>query len=216
MSTAKFLYTDAEPIKVELELGSGATFTDELDGHLTESIEEASRMIDDYKRVEAGSYKTSDYAADEVRYYFGSGRSTQDFDFATSITELAVEETDGTYTAWTEDTDYYLWPPNALQIGEAYRAATVSNRAGTTKSVFDYGYNRVRVTGKFGISVEVPAQIERACKVQVQRWYHRALQGWQDTGGNQDLGLVRYTKELDPEVKGILKAAFPHVARIAV
>jgi hypothetical protein len=216
MSTAKFLYTDAEAIKAELELGTGADFTDDLDGLLEEMVEEASRLVDDYKGLEPGAYKTKDYAADEVRLYFGSGRGTQEFDHATSITKLEVEEVDGAFTEWTKDTDFYLWPPNATQTGESYRAAVVSDRVGTTKGTFEHGYNRIRITGKFGISTEPPASIERAVKIQAQRWYHRALQGWMDTGAIVALGELTFTKDLDPEAKNLIASAFPHVARSVV
>lgn len=218
----EFKYTDAEKIKVELELGTDAEFPDGFDGLLSDMAEQASRLIDGFKHVEPGAYKTSDVGAagdagtDETRYYFGSGVPIQMIDFATSIAEIAVEETDGTYTVWALDSDYYTLPYNAALIGEPIRRLEIPGKTGSTKSVWTYGPKRVRVKGKFGIAANPPADVARAALIQCQRWYNRALQGWQETGAVPELAQLRFTQQLDPDVRQLLVGTFPHVARVAV
>lgn len=207
---ADFDYTTVADIKVDLKTPTGATYPSDNDTALGNMISEASRLIDRYKRLEDGSYKTGDHASDETRYYFGSGSRRQVIDPATSITTVSVEETDGTYTAWAANTDFFYWPYNYSTLGEPIRALEVNTKSGTTKSVFTFGPQRVKVVGKFGISSSVPADIARACKIQVQRWLKRAQQGWADSGANRELGALTYVRELDPDVKLLLDNAFPH------
>jgi len=68
------------------------------------------------------------------------------------------------------------------------------------------------VTGKWGGVVTPPALIEKACKITVIRRFKRAMQGFQDTGAIEELGQLRYTKALDPDVKEILRRTARRVA----
>jgi len=202
-------YIDAADVRRELASGSGNTrISNSYDDLLEDMIEEATRLIDDYKRVEPGAYKAS---SSETRYFAGSGTARQTIDYAVSVSAVAVEESDGTYTTWTEDTDFYTWPYNASSIGEPIRALQVVDKSGTTKSVFTLGQKRVKVTGVFGVASSPPDTVARACKIVVARWFKRGQQGWQDAGISADSGQMQYVKELDPDVKVLLAAAFPHV-----
>ena len=219
---AAFAYTDAEKVKVELELGHDQEFTDDLDGLLADMVEQASRMIDGFKGVDPGAYKTDDVGlaadsgTDETRFFFGSGVTLQPIDHATNIAEVAIEETDNTFTVWVLDTDYFTLPYNAALISEPIRRLEVTGKTGSTKSIFRYGPKTIRVKGKFGIAALPPAGIARAALIQSQRWYMRALQGWQETGAVAELNQLRFTQKLDPDVEQILAVTFPHVSRVFV
>lgn len=204
-----FLYTTLEAVKDDLSTGQNTPFTDDWDDMLTNVIHQASRTIDRLKRLESGAYKTEDQSADSIRYYFGSGTRWQSIDYLVSLTELAVEETDGTYTAWTEDTDFFSWPYNAADIDEPVRRFEVNVKSGTTKSYFTYGPKRIRVTGKFGISAMVPEEVERVALALTVRWWKRVGNAWADAGGGRDLGELRFVKEMDPEMKRVLMHTFP-------
>lgn len=199
-------YTTAEEVKTDLEVG-GITVGATLDTFLANAITEASRLIDRYKQVEENAYACA--GADETRYFDGSGRPRQPIGYVASITSVAVEETDGTYTTWTEDTDYFNWPENWDTIGEPIRYLEVNNKSSGSKSVFTYGKRRVKIVGNFGISTTAPAEINRACKIQVQRWFKRAQQGWADSSTNTDLAQIQFRQSLDPDVKVILDKVFP-------
>lgn len=200
-------YTTLDAVKRDLDVG-GATAGADNDTAIGDMISEASDLIDEYKGVEEGAYKAGD-AGDETRYFNGSGLVRQRIDPAVSITSVAVEETDGTYTTWTEDTDYFNWPENHDTIDEPIRYLEVNQKSDGNKSVFTHGQRRVEVTATFGISSSTPAIIERACKIQVQRWIKRAQQGFADSSANPDLGRVLFTRELDPDVMTLLDKAFP-------
>jgi hypothetical protein len=135
-------------LDVRQELAAGAsddaaigTYDDEI---LWDMCEEASRLIDNYKRVEPGAYLAS--SSTSSRYFAGSGDAWQDIDPATSVTVVEVEESDGTYTAWTIDTDCYRWPYNYDAIDEPIVALQVVRKSGSSKSVFNVGPRRVRGT----------------------------------------------------------------------
>lgn len=208
---AAFDYTVKELVKAELEIGSSGSFRVDHDTLIDGMISQASRLIDKFKGVEDGSYKTADHASDEVRYYFGSGKIRQKVDYFTDLTSVEVEETDGTYTAWVENTDFFKWPYDADQRSLPFWQLEVNQKSGTTKSVWTHGQRRVKVTGKFGVSSAIPDDIERACIIQTSRWYKRASQGWTDASANADLGQLTYVGQLDPDVKTLLKATFPHM-----
>lgn len=217
IGSTDYHYCGLDELKSELELGSGAAFTDSLDALLLRAIGECSRMVDSYKRVEPGAYKNADTDADQTRYFDGSGGTVQFVDYCTSVTSIAVDETlSGSFVAWVENTDFYLLPFNAEQIGEPYRRIETTRKTGTTKSVFARGRRSVRVVGTFGISAQPPADVSRAVLITVQRWFQRALQGWADTGANVDLGNLRLTQSFDPEAKQLLDSAFPRGRRVSI
>jgi hypothetical protein len=202
-------YADALDVRQELAAGASndAAIGTHDDDILYDMCEEASRVIDIYKRVEPGAYITN--SSTSQRYYTGSGYGWQEIDYATSIDAVEVEETDGTYTAWTENTDFYTWPYNASAISEPIRRLEVSRKSGSSKSVFIAGPRRVRVAATWGVTSSVPADVRRAARIMVARWYKRAHQGWADTAANIELGELTFTREIDPEVKQILKYVFP-------
>lgn len=206
MATA---YATKEAVIADVEVGSGLTLPDTVGPQIERALVAATRLIDNYKRVQPLAYAGST----DTRYYFGSGEWRQEIDYCTDITQVDVEETDGAWTTWTVNVDYYLWPYNAPSMGEPYRQLHVAGKTGSTKGVWTYGPRRVKVQGTFGISDTAPADIERACIIQVARWFNRAAQGWKDAGGQADFGIVRYAQRLDPDVNTILDAVFPHRAR---
>jgi len=203
-------YCTAGDVRRELGMGSGnQQIGAEHEDVLWDMAIEATRLIDRFKRVEPGAYSAS---GSETRYFPGSGMNYQRIDHAVSVSKVEVEETDGTYTEWTADTDYFTWPYNAAAIGESIRALEVSEKSPTTKSVFTAGRKRVKVTGVWGIASTPPDDIARACKIQTARWFKRAQQAWQDAGMSAaESGQMSYVKKLDPDVETLLKGAFPTV-----
>jgi len=201
-------YCTALDVRHELAAGSGSqAIGQEFEDVIWKMCVEASRLIDRFKRVEPGAYLAAD---SETRYFMGSGMAYQRIDHAVSVSKVEVEETDGVWTTWAAETDYYTWPYNASMIGESIRALEVSQKAGTTKSVFTAGRKRVKVTGVFGISTTPPEDIARACKIQASRFFKRAQQGQQDAGMSAaESGQMSYVKKLDPDVETLLKSAFP-------
>ena len=201
-------YCTALDVRKELASGSGeVAIGQEHEDILWNMCVEASRMIDRFKGVDEGGYMVTVSA---VRYFSSAGGLRQRIDCAVSISEVAVEEIDGSYTVWAA-TDYFTWP---YQGDEPIMRLDVNTKSDGTKSIWTCGPKRVKVTGVWGISVTVPSVIARACKIQAARWFKRAQQGWADTGGLAEMGELRYTKDMDPEVKTMLRLAFPRRAKL--
>lgn len=191
-------------------LAAGDTTDDAIgqqDGDLIwDIVASTSRFIDEYKGVESGAYLAS---GSETRYYTGTGRQRQRIDMATSVSAVAVEETDGTYTTWTADTDYYLWPYNYSALGEPVRILETVRKSGSSKSVWNVGPKRIKVTGVFGVSTTVPADIQQVCAALSTRVYKAYQSGWQDASASLELGQLIYAQAQHPMVKQMLDQAFP-------
>jgi hypothetical protein len=202
-------YATALDVRQELAAGASndAAIGEYDDDIIWDMCEEASRLIDDHKRVEHGAYLAG--TSTSARYFSGSGNARQRIDPFVSVSSVEVEETDGTYTEWTEDTDFYTWPWDASSITEPIVALQTTRKSGSAKSVFTRGPKRVRVTGVPGIAASVPPAIRRAARILVARWYKRAQQGWADSAASPELGQLQFVKEMDPDVATILRSAWP-------
>ncbi|MHC4512005.1 MAG: hypothetical protein ACYTAO_24190 [Planctomycetota bacterium] len=111
-------YATALDVRQELVAGASndAAMGEFDDDVIWDMCEEASRLIDDYKRVEHGAYLAG--TSTSARLFSGSGRDRQRIEPFVSVSVVEVEETDGTYTEWTADTDYYTWPWDASSKDE--------------------------------------------------------------------------------------------------
>jgi len=197
-------YCTALDVRKELAMASGqVAIGAEHDDTVWDMCVQASRLIDRYKDVEEGAYLAS---GSEVRYFDGSGTRWLWLDAvpAVSISTVEVEETDGTWTEWAS-TDYYEYPYNSTPV----RRLDVNAKTDGDKGAWTAGRKRVRVTAVWGIATTPPALIERACRIQVARWFKRAMQGWADAGGQAEMGILRYVQRLDPDVEVILERAEP-------
>lgn len=196
--------------------GSGIDHVADIDAFLVNAIIRASRAIDRFTRREDGAYARAS-TDEETRLYDGSGEPYQWVDeMASAPTAVAVAETGGRsssdYTSYSSS-DYMLWPYNATQIPEPYRRIDIDELNGS-QSVFYRFPQSVKVTALFGYSTtdNTPPEITQATIVQAARWFGRAKQGYQDTGAIVDLGQLRYTQRLDPEVAEIID----HFRRVVV
>jgi hypothetical protein len=198
-------YTSSTDCFNDLGVGeAGYTSTDypAMSGFVTT----ASRLIDrEFGRWDGFFYPTTDSVD---WYYDGSGDLELEIDEFVSISALAVSEegslasTD--YTSWTLNTDYITKPYNASGKGRPINRLAVVEFNGT-KPLW-YGYQKaVKVTGIPGYSSTTPSIIEYATRIQATRWFMKAKQGWQDVGGNENIGEKHYVTELDPDVRRLLK-----------
>lgn len=162
-----------------------------FDTILAALITRASREMDRLTNRKPNAFVVS---ADSTRYFDGpaisrnvspilpseSDRTPMLFlgELAAAPTSLAVKEDGTNWTTWAS-TDYFLWPYNALDEGEPYRALMIDLDNGTKTSWFGYRQG-VRVIGKFGFSTAVPDPIKECVIIQVGRWFKRGQMGFQD------------------------------------
>lgn len=118
-----------------------------------------------------------------------------------SLTVLRVEvdeNASGTYVTWVKGTDFIVGPSS-----EDYFTRLIV-KTGASK-VFPTGQQLLRVTGRWGGYRTPSPEIRMAAIITTVRWFKRGMQGFQDTGAVVELGQLRYTKALDPDVKEILR-----------
>jgi len=199
MARDECCYCEVDDVK--LDLGEQWTSGAKYDRALEHAIEEASRLIDDEKGWEICHFAASDLAAVTRLYRGVEGTGTEitvDRFLNDAAVVVEVDESDsGTFTTWTQGTDYILWPYN-----EAYfTRILVKDDSG---KLIPSGQQIVRVTGRLGAYSTPPATIKKCCIITVARWFKRAMQGYQDTGAVEEVGQLTYTKALDPDVKQML------------
>lgn len=213
-------YTTAEAVRERIKKVSAND-----DAVIGLVITAMSRMIDRYCNRPDGYFKAATTAT--ARLYMGSGKPTQRIDDCVEITAVAVKEsvTDTTYTTWAAD-DYLPYrgdERNPDFNGLPYTGLMVLTTGDQT--VFTAGIGRalvgfpprqlqetvaytgeptVRVTAKWGYAVDVPAQIEQACIVEVARAFKRGESAFQDATAGEGFGALIYQQELDKSTKAIL------------
>lgn len=184
-------YCTAAEVKAVMPDSFTTTDTD-YDTLLGTLASRASRAIDRFCKRDSGAFYAD---TDETRYFDGSGTDELLIDeLAAAPTSLSVAEDGINYTDWTTE-DYILWPYNRTP----YTRILVDMMNGA-KSIFPKFPRAVKIVGKFGYSVAVPEEIKQATIIQAIRWFKRGQQAYQDTGAIVELGQLKYTQAVDPDV----------------
>lgn len=208
-------YCTLAELKADL-IDSGLASSSDYDTVLTDMITAASRLIDREAKRKPGAFAMAS-TDEETRYYTGSGCAEQWVDELASAPSYVGMSEDGKlqstdYTT-VSSTDYFLWPDNASEDEKPYHRIDLDNINGAF-SVF-YTFRRgVKITGVFGyaLSTAIPSDINKAAIITASRWFKRAQQGYQDSGAVPELGQLRYTKAIDPDVEEILA----HYKRVTI
>jgi hypothetical protein len=138
--------------------------------------------------------------------YYIDGRPAIPVDDISSASGLivAIDDNDaGTYpTALTINTDFTLWPYNALGDGKPWTHLLTRS----TSAYFWPGYsNSVKVTALFGWAA-VPAVVSSACLIQAARFFVRRDSSY-GIAGSPELGNeLRLLDRLDPDVALLLSS----------
>jgi len=207
-------YTSSTDVFADIPEGNYASSTDFTTVYkpaMDNFVTVASRLIDaEMGRWGGFFYPTTDASTDF--YYDGSGLEEQEIDEFVSISAVAVAEQGGVsstcYTAWTENTDYLVWPYNATAKGRPLTKLVIDVIDGSKAAWYRY-QRAVKVTGVPGYSATPPDIIVQACKLQAVRWFFKAKQGYQEQGASVEFGSMRFTAsstapKLDPDIKALL------------
>jgi hypothetical protein len=178
--------------------------SDNVDDTLLEmAIESASRMIDGH----AGRYFYSSGTATRI-YAADDALICQIDDLAgTAITLVTDPDADGTWADTWALVDYQLEPVNGVVDGLTTpytRIRATENYNFPTAS----GEALVKVTGVFGWPA-VPIAITQACVIQSSRIFKR-LDSPLGIAGFGDLGAVRVSRYLDPDVEQLVAPYVKH------
>ena len=173
--------------------------TDSVDDALIEMARvSASDLIDGY------TGRTFDTSGTVTRVFAPADNYVlQTDDLAgTAVTITSSTGADGVFDVTWKTSDYQLEPLNGVSNGQAVPFTRI-------RAVQDYlwptagGEATVRVTGVFGF-VSVPTVITQATVLQSSRIFTR-LQSPLGVAGFGEMGVVRVTRALDPDVAALVE-----------
>ena len=217
-------YSTLALLKLAMQKGDN-----DADALLSIFLEASTRAIDNFCHRPDGFIAKTVATA---HFYRGSGGTTQYIDECIEVEAVAVKEspTSTDYTAWTapttnmagdgdwiafagstEEPNFNRRPYNALMIdpngdnpwftgGKSNQDRSFGSSGGSTLAALP----TVRVTAKWGYSVEVPEDIRAACQMQAMIWYKRQQGSGATVLANADLGSLEIFATIDPMVKLIL------------
>lgn len=181
------------------EVKASLAITDTQDDTMLEiAITSSSRMIDDY--TDRFFYKTGTGQTPATYYYTAQDYWTVNIDDSVSISEVATDDNfDQTWSTVWATSDYLTEPVN-----NPNRGWPIDRLISVTRYVFPVNLPQaVRVKGIFGWSA-VPSEINQACIIQSSRLFVRKQSPF-GIAGTPELGTVRLTSRLDPDVEALIR-----------
>ncbi len=168
------------------------------DTALEAAIQTASRMIDDY--TGRFFYRDGTTAAPVVRYYTAQDWYTCNVDDFVSLSQIATDDNfDQLYTTIWQSDDYMVEPVNNPR-----RGWPLSRLLAIDSYIFPYNLPQsVKVTAVWGWP-SIPAEIAMATKLQASRLFIRRQSPF-GIAGTPDLGTVRLSSRLDPDVEALIR-----------
>ena len=182
--------------------GSAVTITINLgmeyDATLESIIETSSRFIDKYCQRQF-------YSATSTRYYDTNNTDEVFTDDILSVSTLKTDQDgDGTFeTSWTENTNFVLYPYNAVADSKPYTRVKRTEQSGYE---FPATIRKcVQIYGSFGFctTANLPKVIKEACILQSIKLFKRKDAPFGVAGTNQ-FGVITHVPELDPDIKMLL------------
>jgi hypothetical protein len=155
-------------------------------------------MIDDY--TGRFFYRDGTTAAPVVRYYTAQDWYTCNVDDFVSLSQIATDDNfDQLYTTIWQSDDYMVEPVNNPR-----RGWPLSRLLAIDSYIFPYNLPQsVKVTGVWGWP-SIPAEISMATKLQASRLFIRRQSPF-GIAGTPDLGTVRLSSRLDPDVEALIR-----------
>ena len=177
------------------------------DLYVTDLIPEISRSWDTLTFRQPGDYAVSDNVA---RLFDGVPPTARAFVRTLFLGEVVgtpslVEiNVNGDGTTWVSlpSTDYFLRPTPNLYTGKPFNFIDL-NRNGTTRC-WPQWQQSVRITGYFGYSRTVPADVFNGVLLFVIKFVRKAQQNYLETGTLLDSGQVMNGMKVDEDLAQIL------------
>lgn len=181
------------------EVKASLAITDTQDDTMLEiAITASSRMIDDY--TDRFFYINGSTQTPATYYYTAEDFWLLSTDDNFSVTEIATDDNfDQTWSTVWATSDYFSEPVNNPNRGWPYNRLVAIDRYVFPKNI----PNGVRIKGRFGWSA-VPAEINQACIIQSSRLFVRKQSPF-GIAGTPELGTVRLTSRLDPDVEALIR-----------
>lgn len=197
------LSTNSQPNNVYTTLAdvrNALQIEDSLDDNdIQVAILAASRMIDDY--CQRNFFQEGTLASPVIKYYTAVNPWYLEIDDLLQPTDIRTRANfNGAYnTVWDLDTDVMYEPVNNPELGRP-----VTRLLSVGSYVFPYFFPQtVKITGVWGYS-DIPYEVGMACKIQASRLFVRKQSPF-GIAGSVELGTVRLSSRLDPDVEMLLK-----------
>jgi len=187
-------YATLEEVKLAMSIPESDTVDDTM---LEIAIESASRAIDSYTSRNFYSSGTA------TRYYSPETNHVVETDDIASLVSIKTKDNNDAYTVTWTSSDYQLEPLNGLVDGMETPYTRI-------RAIGDYlfqplnGEASVEIRAVFGYS-SVPTQVKNACLIQSSRLMKR-LDSPLGVAGFGDLGVIRVSSRLDPDVAQLLES----------
>ena len=187
-------YATLEEVKLAMSIPESDTVDDTM---LEIAIESASRAIDSYTSRNFYSSGTA------TRYYSPETNHVVETDDIASLVSIKTKDNNDAYTVTWTSSDYQLEPLNGLVDGMETPYTRI-------RAIGDYlfqplnGEASVEIRAVFGYS-SVPTQVKNACLIQSSRLMKR-LDSQLGVAGFGDLGVIRVSSRLDPDVAQLLES----------
>ena len=181
------------------ELKSSLTITDTSDDALLElAITSTSRMIDDF--TGRFFYANGTSQSPVVRYYTPNDPRSLAVDDFVSISEIATDDNfNQTWSTVWATSDFMVEPINNPRRGWPYTRLLATGRY-----VWPYYLPQAcKITGVWGWPA-VPSEVNQACIIQSSRIFVRKQSPF-GIAGTPELGTVRLSSRLDPDVEAFLR-----------
>ena len=181
------------------ELKSSLTITDTSDDALLElAITSTSRMIDDF--TGRFFYANGTSQSPVIRYYTPNDPWSLAVDDFVSISEIATDDNfNQTWSTVWATSDFMVEPINNPRRGWPYTRLLATGRY-----VWPYYLPQAcKITGVWGWPA-VPAEVNQACILQSARIFVRKQSPF-GIAGTPELGTVRLSSRLDPDVQAFLR-----------
>ena len=181
------------------ELKSSLTITDTSDDALLElAITSTSRMIDDF--TGRFFYANGTSQSPVIRYYTPNDPWSLAVDDFVSISEIATDDNfNQTWSTVWATSDFMVEPINNPRRGWPYTRLLATGRY-----VWPYYLPQAcKITGVWGWPA-VPSEVNQACILQSARIFVRKQSPF-GIAGTPELGTVRLSSRLDPDVEAFLR-----------
>ena len=181
------------------EVKASLAITDTQDDTMLEiAITSASRMIDDY--TDRFFYQTGTGQTPATYYYTPQDWWTCNIDDNVSISEIATDDNfNQTWSTVWATTDFFTEP-----INNPNRGWPINRLVAIDRYVWPVNLpNSLRVKGIFGWTA-IPSEINQACIIQSSRLFVRKQSPF-GIAGTPELGTVRLTSRLDPDVEVLIR-----------
>lgn len=197
-------YVTPEEVRAYMPANEVATATT-WDATVTLLCANCSRAFDKLTFRQPGAYAVAD---DTTRYFDGVPETATDYlgsiftDELVALTSVGIAPNGGSSFTALNTNNYWLWPYNAAAEGKPYLRIDLDPDGAVKR--WPVRPRSVQVIGKFGYSLEVPADVQEAILLYIVRMVRKAQQNYLEVGTMLDSGQVMVGMKVDHDFQELI------------